>query len=106
MLAGRGGRIVNTGFRFGGPELEAWREELGGEGEFALDQPDFEFVRGRTRELSRVARRRPTGYEWEVHVIITQILGRLLKARRVFTLPDVEVPKPLTRAISLVMADP
>ena len=101
-----GGRIVNTGFRFGGPELEAWREELGGECEFALDQPDFEFVRGRTRELSRVARRRPTSYEWEVHVIITQILGRLLKARRVFSLPDVEVPKPLTRALSLVMADP
>jgi AraC-like DNA-binding protein len=101
-----GKRIINPGFRFGGPELEAWREELGGNCEFALDRRDFEFVRRSTRELSRLARRRPTGFEWEIHVVITQILGRLLKARRVFSLPEVEVPKPLARAISLVMADP
>lgn len=101
-----GGCIINAGFRFGGPDLEAWREELGDECEFVLDRRDFEFIRAHTRELSRLARRRPTGYEWRIHVLLTQLLGRLLKARRVFTLPDVEVPKPLTRAISLIMADP
>lgn len=101
-----GGRIVNTGFRFGGPELEAWREELGGEIEFALDRRDFEFIRGRTRELAGLARHRPASYEWEIHVLITQVLGQLLKARRVFSMPNLEMPKPLSRAISLVMADP
>ena len=101
-----GGRIVNTGFRFGGPELEAWREELGGEIEFAFDRRDFEFIRGRTRELAGLARRRPARHEWEIHVLITQVLGRLLKARRVFSMPNLEMPKPLSRAIGLVMADP
>ena len=101
-----GRRIVNSGFRFGGPELEAWREELGGNSEFALDKRDFEFIRKGTQTLSRFARRRPTGYEWEIHTIITQVLGRLLKARRVFNLPAVDAPKPLARAVSLVMADP
>src|SRR5207244_688876 len=44
--------------------------------------------------------------EWEIHTVITQVLGRLLKARRVFNLPEVDAPKPLARAVSLVMADP
>lgn len=101
-----GGRIVNTGFRFGGPELEAWREELGGESEFALDQRNFAFIRARRHELARLARSQPAGYEWEIHVLITQIFGQLLKARQMFSRPEVEAPKPLTRAISLVMADP
>lgn len=101
-----GGRIVNTGLRFGGPELEAWREELGEESEFVLDRRDLEFFRRSVRELTRLARRRPTGFEWEIHLRITQVLGRLLKARRVFSLPPVAAPRPLSRAISVVMADP
>jgi len=99
------GRIVNTGFRFGGPELEAWREELG-DNSFRLDDRDFQFIRTQTRELARVARRKSIGSEWDVHVIITQILGRLLKARHLFQRAEADVPKPLSRAISRVMADP
>ena len=101
-----GKRIVNSGLRFGGPELEAWREELGGNCEFSLDPRDFAFVKKSTQALLRLVRHRPSGIEWEIHVLITEILGRLLKARRVFALPRVEVPAPLARAVSLVMADP
>lgn len=101
-----GKRMVNTGFRFSGPELEAWREELGGDNEFTLDNPDFEAIRKATQKLIRIVKRRPAGYEWEVHVLITQVLGRLFKSRGVFTSPQVEAPKPLMRAVSLVMADP
>ncbi len=99
-------RIVNAGFRFGGPELEAWREELGGNGEFTLDPIDILFIRNQTNELSRLARRKPAGFEWDIHVIITQILGRLLKSRRLLQHPEAEVPKPLARAINRVMTDP
>src|SRR5688572_21553956 len=101
-----GKRIVNAGFRFGGPDLEAWREEMGEESQFTLDQRDFKFIRQSVQQLSLLARRRPAGYEWEIHTRITQILGRLLKSRRLFGLPEVNVPKALTRAISVVMADP
>jgi AraC-like DNA-binding protein len=101
-----GKKLTNFGFRFRGPELEAWREELGDGHEFELAGADFTYVRQCTQKLLQLARRRPEGYEWHIHVAITQILGRLLKARRLFSAPQVDVPKPLARAISAVMADP
>lgn len=101
-----GKRVTNMGFRFGGPELAAWREELGEGHEFALEENDFAAIRKMTQKLGRLVRRRPAGFEWEVHLGITQILGKLLKARRVFSSPQLDVPKPLAHAIRLVMADP
>ena len=101
-----GVRIVNTGFRFGGPELEAWREELGGNNEFPMDPPDAQFIHSQTRELARLARRKPAAFEWTIHVIITEILGRLLKSRSLLHRREPEVPKPLARAIDRVMSDP
>lgn len=101
-----GKRLTNMGLRFRGPELEAWREELGEGHEFPLAREDFEAVRKATQRLVLLARKRPEGFEWEIHVQITQILGRLLKSRQLFTAPHVDLPKPLARAISLVMADP
>jgi len=55
-----GRRIVNSGFRFGGPELEAWREELGSNNEFALERSDFEFIRKKVQNLSRLAQQTVT----------------------------------------------
>ena len=101
-----GGCIVNTGFRFGGPELEAWREELGGNNEFPMDPHDAQFIHSQTRELDRLARRKPAAFEWSIHVTITEILGRLLKSRGLLQRREAEVPKPLARAINRVMSDP
>jgi AraC-like DNA-binding protein len=101
-----GSRIVNVGLRFGGPELESWREELGEDNAFILAKNDFESIRKATQRMLQLVRRRPVGYEWEVHVQITQILGRLLNTRRVFSSPQLEAPAALRRAVSLVMADP
>ena len=100
------GRIVNTGFRFGGPELEAWREELAGNNEFPMAPDDAQFIRSQTRELARLARIKPAAFEWSIHVIITEILGRLLKSRGLLQRGEAEVPKPLARAINRVMSDP
>lgn len=100
-----GKKVTNVGFRFGGPELEAWREELGEGHEFVLAAADFADIKKSVQQLARVSKRRAAGFEWEVHVLTTQVLGRLLKARRVFSAPPVDIPKPLSKAISLVMAD-
>jgi AraC-like DNA-binding protein len=101
-----GGRIVNTGFRFGGPELEAWREELGGNNEFRVEPHDARFIRRQIRELARLARQKPANFEWDIHAVITEILGRLLKSRGLLQRSQAEVPKPLARAINRVMSDP
>lgn len=100
-----GKRFVNMGFRFRGPELEAWREELGESQEFVLGDGDFSAIRKAAQQLASLARRRPEGFEWEIHVLITHVLGRLFKARHLFSAPRLDVPKPLARAINLVMAD-
>jgi AraC-like DNA-binding protein len=101
-----GRKLVNMGFRFGGPEIEAWREELGEGNEFILSVRDFNAIRSATQKLTQLARRRPAGFEWEIHVLITQVLGRLFSTRQVFSSPQVDVPKLLARALSLVMAEP
>ena len=101
-----GGAIVNTGFRFGGPELESWREELGDDNEFVLSPHDAAFVRDQVRTLARLARRKPTAYEWQIHVIITGLLGRLMQARGLLDRREAEVPRPVALAINRVMADP
>ena len=100
-----GKNLVNAGFRFRGPELEAWREELGEAHEFVLSAPDFNAIRKTTQKLAHLARNRPVGFEWEIHVNITQVLGRLLKARHLFSAPHLDLPKPLARAIGMVMSD-
>lgn len=101
-----GKRLVNTGFRFRGPELEAWCEELGDSPEFVLSPGDFEALRKAFRQMLVLARRRAEDFEWRIHVLITQALGRLFKARHLLSAPPVDMPKPLARAIALVMADP
>ncbi len=101
-----GKRVVGSGFRFGGPELDAWIEELGDNIEFELESEDFALVRQTARTLLRLAKHRPAGCEWDIHVGITQVLGRLLHARRVFRSPGLEMPPPVSRAIALVAADP
>jgi AraC-like DNA-binding protein len=98
--------LVNMGFRFRGPELEAWREELGESHEFSLSEPDFVAIRKATQQMLNLARRRPESFEWEIHVLITQVLGRLFKARHLLNAPQLDIPKPLARAVDLVMADP
>jgi AraC-like DNA-binding protein len=101
-----GKRLINTGFRFRGPELEAWREELGEAPEFVLSTKDFEAIKNTFKRLFILARKRPEGFEWEIHVQITLLLGRLFKARHLLQVPQVDIPKPLARAMSLVTADP
>jgi AraC-like DNA-binding protein len=101
-----GRRLVNMGFRFRGPELEAWGEELGDSHEFHLSAGGFDAIRKAARQLTNLARRRTEGFEWDIHVLITDVLGRLFEARQLLTLPHLDMPKPLARAVDLVMADP
>jgi len=71
-----------------------------------LSPGDFEALRKAFRQMLVLARRRAEDFEWRIHVLITQALGRLFKARHLLSAPPVDMPKPLARAIALVMADP
>jgi len=101
-----GKRLVNVGFRFRGPDLEAWREELGEAHQFDLSAKDFHAIRRAARKMTMLARRRPERFEWDIHLLITGVLGRLFNARHLFSAPAQDLPKALTRALNQVMANP
>ncbi|MFO1487949.1 MAG: AraC family transcriptional regulator [Verrucomicrobiota bacterium] len=98
--------LTISGFRFGGPALEFWHEEIRGNenSEFVLD--DFGFVRQTQNELLRLVRRKPTGWEWQVHVVITNMLGKLLMSRNLLTSPHSELPGPVVRVLNAIAANP
>ena len=98
--------LTIIGFRFGGPGLEFWHEEIRSDGnaEFLLD--DFGFVKQAYGELMRLVRRRPTGWEWQVHVVITNTLGKLLMSRHFLDSPHAELPEPVVRVLNAISANP
>jgi AraC-like DNA-binding protein len=98
--------LTIAGFRFGGPGLEFWHEEIRGDqnSEFALE--DFGFVKRTQNELLRLVRRRPAGWEWQVHVVITNMLGKLLMSRKLLVSPHAELPAPVIRVLNAISANP
>ena len=101
-----GRHLAITGFRFGGPGLEFWHEAIQDEEnpEFAVD--DFRFVTRTQNELLRLVRRRPSGWEWQVHVVITNLLGKLLMSRGLLTSPHAELPVPVVRVLNAIATNP
>jgi len=98
--------LTIAGFRFGGPSLEFWHEEIRGDenSEFALE--DFGFVKRAQAELLRLVRRQPVGWEWQVHVQITNMLGRLLMVRNLLVSPQAELPAPVVRVLNAIASNP
>jgi len=102
-----GKALVTTGFRFHGPALEAWREVLAGDDGFAFpDLRAFGAVRRAQRRLLRLARERPPAWEWQVHAIIDEVLGRLAESRSLFPATAPKQPEPVRRALEAVLAAP
>jgi len=101
-----GRHLTITGFRFGGPGLEFWHEEFRDEenAEFTLD--DFRFVTQTQSELIHLVRRKPIGWEWQVHIRITELLGRLLMSRNLLVSPNAELPPPVARVLNAISANP
>lgn len=106
-LPSGGQRLVTAGFRFSGPGLEAWLGALGGSREFRFQSPcEMLFLSRAQQRLLRLVTRRPAGYEWQAHEIITRVLGRLLSVRRVFAAEPPVVPVPVRRVLDAVLANP
>lgn len=105
-IPAHGRHLTITGFRFGGPGLEFWHEEFHGEenAEFSVD--DFGLVSRMQTELVRLVRRRPTGWEWQVHLRITEMLGQLLVSRGLLASPHTELSAPVVRVINAISTNP
>ena len=98
--------LTIVGLRFGGPGLEFWHEVIREEGRTEFNLKDFGFIRTAYRELLRLLRRRPVGWEWQVHVVITDVLGKLLMSRGMLVSPQAELPAPIQRVLNAIAANP
>jgi AraC-like DNA-binding protein len=102
-----GMKLVCPGLRFCGPNLDAWREALGDSCEFAFpDCTGIKFLAQACRKLRRLVSNRPAGYEWKVHLVLTDVLGLLLESRGVLAALFSESPPAVRRVIEVVLADP
>jgi len=101
-----GHHLTFAGFRFGGPGLEFWHEEMRDHenAEFTLE--DMRFARRTQADLLRLVHRKPAGWEWQVHLSITSLLGRMLMSRKLLTSPQTDLPVPVARVLSAISANP
>ena len=98
--------LTIVGFRFGGPALEFWHEEIRANQNSEFVMEDFGFVRQTQNEIIRLVRRKPTGWEWQIHVVITNMLGKLLMSRDLLISPHSELPVPVVRVLNAIAANP
>jgi AraC-like DNA-binding protein len=101
-----GRHLTIAGFRFGGPGLEFWHEEIRDHenAQFTLD--DLRFAARTQQEMLRLVRRKPVGWEWQVHLAITHLLGKLLMSRELLTSPHAELPAPVVRVLNAISTNP
>ena len=101
-----GRHLTIVGIRFGGPGLEFWHEEIRDHenAEFTLD--DLRFASRTQNEILRLVRRKPAGWEWQVHLSITHLLGKLLMAREILASPHAELPVPVVRVLNAISTNP
>ena len=67
---------------------------------------DFRYISQMQSELMRLVRRRPSGWEWQIHVVITNLLGKLLMSRNLLDSPHAELPEPVIRVLNAISANP
>ncbi len=101
-----GKKLTLSGIRFGGPALDTWHEVMGGNHQAEFILKDVHSIRQSKQEIHRLVTRQPVGWEWRVHIVITQILGELLFARKLLISPQSDLPKPVVRVLDAVSANP
>lgn len=92
--------------RFGGPHLDAWLEEMAiaGNPEFGFE-PSDPVLEVRDR-LSAIAGRRGADGERTIHLMLSDLLSRLVASRRGLSSADRRLSDPVSRVIDAVEADP
>jgi AraC-like DNA-binding protein len=98
--------LTIRGIRFGGPGLEAWHEQLGGnrKAEFSLSYAQS--IHRAFGEISRITQGKAVGWEWQVHMVLQRTLGVLLTTRQLLAPGYVELPASVVRVLNAIAANP
>lgn len=101
-----GTRLTIRGIRFGGPGLETWREQLGGNIQSEFDLGNASSVHEAYREIASMVKRQAPGWEWQIHLTLNKVLGLLLAACGVLSPDQVELPPTVARVLNAIAANP
>ena len=101
-----GTRLTIRGIRFGGPGLEAWLDQLGGNFQAEFDLGDASSVHQAYREIARMVKRQEPGWEWQIHLTLSKVLGLLLAARNLLASDQVALLPTIRRVIDAIAANP
>lgn len=103
----KGKTLVTAGIRFAGLGMEVWREMLGSEIAFHLKEiAEWKLLRQSQQRILNLVRRRPSGYEWQVHRQLDEILGMLLRVRGSLHPRGAALPEPVKLVLRAVLEDP
>jgi len=101
-----GQQLVKRGIRFGGPGLENWHKEFGGGEQAQFDLADAAILHRAFREAWRICQHKRPGWEWEMHLILTGVLGTLQSSRNLLSATSAELPAPLVRVLNAMESKP
>lgn len=106
-LPASGRPLLSEGIRFSGPGVEAWLEMLCGDPVFTFSgKGGASPLRRSLRRLRDLLRHRREGYEWEIHLELTGLLGELAASRRIFSASREQAPLAVARVLEVVLANP
>ncbi len=101
------GQALRLSFiHFGGPNLDAWLEELDVRRNPEFRPADFVAIRRARSELLRLLKRQPAGWERQVHNALHHIMDQLLVERKLLSSSDGMLSTPIARAVNLVSTNP
>jgi AraC family transcriptional activator of pobA len=98
--------LVKKGFRFGGPALDLWHKEFGSEKKARFYLEDPKVMHLHFRKLCQLTRQKPSGWEWQVHLTITSVLGELAASRNLLTSESPELPDAVVRVLNILATNP
>ena len=101
-----GQQLVKRGIRFGGPALENWHKEFGGGKQAQFDLADAAPLHKAFREAWRICQRKRPGWEWRMHLILTEMLGTLQSSRNLFSPTSAELPAAVIRVLNAIESKP
>jgi AraC-like DNA-binding protein len=101
-----GQQLVKRGIRFGGPALENWHKELGGSKRAQFDLADASPLHRAFREAWRICQRKHPGWEWRIHLILTDMLGTLQSSRDLLSPNPAELPAAVIRVLNALDSKP
>jgi len=101
-----GQQLVKRGMRLGGPALENWHKELGGSKRAQFDLKVAAPLHRAFRDMWRICRRKAPGWEWQVHLLLTEMLGTLLNSRETLSPNPPDLPAAVIRVLNAVESKP